>query len=40
MNRKFTNDFDSLTVIKTELKNSNSKISKDGMCIVSNIILT
>jgi len=30
MNRKFTFEFDAIYVIKQELKNPNSKISKDG----------
>lgn len=33
LNRKFTTEFDALNKINEELKNPNSKISKEGMII-------
>lgn len=37
LNRKFTNDFEALATIKQELKNSSSKINKEGLSLCAQL---
>mmetsp|Transcript_1097 Transcript_1097/g.979 ORF Transcript_1097/g.979 Transcript_1097/m.979 type:complete len:125 (+) Transcript_1097:1093-1467(+) len=40
MNRKFTNEFESITILKNERKNPNSKINKDGLDLCLQLVET
>jgi len=38
LNRKFTSEFDAITKVKQEIKDPNSKISKDGLNLLLQLL--